>query len=172
MKASDFQEGDIYLDTNFLYHFLRPIPEYRREILAFFQKIAEGRIRAFTCVGTFDELAYRILLALIKDKYGGNPIGLLRKRTRAMLKEFYPKTQGVLLLLESLPNLETLSVTRTELSQMIDELTSVMLLPRDALHLAVMKNHNIHYIASDDRDFDGVEGIERVWMYNPPLIEK
>ena len=168
MKASDFQEGDIYLDTNFLYHFLRPIPEYRREILAFFQRVEEGKIRSFTCVNTFDELTYRILLAVIKDKYGGNPIESLRKRRRTMLEEFYPRVQEVPLLLKSLPNLEVLPVTKTELSRMVDDLTSVILLPRDALHLAVMKNHGVHYIASDDKDFDDIEGIERVWMYNPP----
>jgi predicted nucleic acid-binding protein len=170
MKADDFQEGDIYVDTNFLYHFLRPIPEYRQKILAFFQRVEGGKIHAFTCVITFDELAYRILLALIKDKYGSNPTGLLRDQTRAMLKEFYPKVQEVLLVLKSLPNLEFLSVTEAELSEMIDELTSFMLLPRDALHLAVARRHSIHYIASDDRDFDDIEGIERVWMYNPPSM--
>lgn len=169
MQASDFQEGDIYLDTNFFYHLLRPIPKYKPIIQAFFQRIEAGQIRAFTSVSTFDELTYRLLLSAIKDKYGSNPIELLRNQTSDMLKEFYPNLKEVLLMLKSLPNITILSLTEAELSRMIDELTSAMLLPRDALHLAVMKNHEIHYIASDDRDFDKIEGIERVWLYNPPV---
>ena len=88
-----------------------------------------------------------------------------------MLEEFYPEIQETLLVLKCFPNLKLLSVTESELSKMIGELTSAMLLPRDALQLAVMRNHDIHYIASDDSDFDNIEGIERVWMYNPPLME-
>lgn len=168
MQASDFQEGDIYLDTNFFYHFLRPIPRYRGVIQAFFQRIEGGQIRAFTSVNTFDELAYRLLLSAIKDRYNGNPIELLRNQTSDMLREFYPSVQEVLLMLKSLPNLTILSLTESELSRMIDNLSSDMLLPRDALHLAVIENHGIRYMATDDRDFDKVEGIERVWLYNPP----
>ena len=170
MIVSSFFGDRIYLDTNFLYCFIRPIPEYNYEILTFFKKIEEGRIHAYTCVNTFDELAYRLLLALIKDKYAVNPIDLLRKSARDMMDEFYPKIQSVLLGLKSFPNLELLALTTQELSQMINALTYDKLMPRDALHLAVMRNHDINFIASDDRDFDGIEGIERIWIYNPPSV--
>jgi predicted nucleic acid-binding protein len=33
---------------------------------------------------------------------------------------------------------------------------------RDALHAAVMLNHGIHHIATFDRDFDRIPGIERI----------
>lgn len=162
MRVNSFSGDRIYLDTNFIYFFIRPIPEYNYEILAFFKKIEEGRIHAYTCVNTFDELAYRLLLALIKDKYALNPIDLLRKRATDMMNEFYPKIQSVLLELKSFPNLELLALTSHELSQMISDLTYAKLMPRDALHLAVMKNHGINFIASDDRDFDGIDGVERI----------
>ena len=169
MQISDFQEGDVFIDTNFFYHYLRPPSQYMDQIIAFFQRIEVGRIHGFTSVGVFDELAYRRLLLYIKDQYGGNPFDLLRQQRQAMLQEFYPNVQEDLLAVRSFPNLETLPMTVIDLSQVIDDLTSVMLLPRDALHLAVMRNHGISCIATDDRDFDGVEGIERVWLYNPPL---
>jgi predicted nucleic acid-binding protein len=168
MKASSFLGDRVYLDTNFIYCFIRPMPEYNYEILTFFKKIEEGRIHAYTCVSTFDELAYRLLLALIKDKYAVNPIDLLRKCARDMMKEFYPKIQSVLLELKSFPNLELLALTSHELFQMIYDLTYAKLMPRDMLHLAVMKNYGVSFIASDDRDFDGIEGVERIWLYNPP----
>jgi len=168
MKVSNFLGDRIYLDTNFIYCFIRPIPEYNYEILTFFKKIEEGRIHAYTCVNTFDELAYRLLLALIKDKYALNPIDLLRKRPRDMMKEFYPKIQSVLSELKSFPNLELFALTSRELCQMIYDLTYARLMPRDALHLAVMRSHGVSFIASDDRDFDEIEGIERIWLHNPP----
>ena len=36
--------------------------------------------------------------------------------------------------------------------------------PSDAFHIAVMKTHNISTIASEDREFDKIGGIKRVWL--------
>lgn len=35
---------------------------------------------------------------------------------------------------------------------------------RDAIHAAVMLNHEVHRIATFDRGFDGIEGIERLTL--------
>ena len=43
----------------------------------------------------------------------------------------------------------------------LDLIESINLKPRDALHVAIAKEHNIDEILSDDSDFDVVEGIER-----------
>lgn len=37
-----------------------------------------GSLAAYTSVLTFDELGYRLLLALIKDNYPGSPLERLR----------------------------------------------------------------------------------------------
>jgi hypothetical protein len=42
------------------------------------------------------------------------------------------------------------------------------LLPRDALHLAIIQRLGITAIASDDVDFDRVAGLNRYWVINPP----
>ena len=160
---------DIYLDTNFIYHFLLPIPECKQAIFGFFQQIKERKISAYTCVNTFDELSYRLLLAAVKDKYGVNPIEFIRDQKQVAMNAFYPDLVKVLIMLRSIPNMNILPLTTNELSRMIQELTSINLLPRDALPLAVMRNHGICFIASDDRDFDGIKSVERIWMYNPPL---
>lgn len=34
--------------------------------------------------------------------------------------------------------------------------------PRDAIHLAVMEHHDLRRILSTDRDFDAIDGVERV----------
>ncbi|MFP3321264.1 MAG: type II toxin-antitoxin system VapC family toxin [Acidilobus sp.] len=36
--------------------------------------------------------------------------------------------------------------------------------PSDALHVAVMLNNSIRRILSEDRDFDKVKEVERVWL--------
>ena len=172
MWIGDCQEGSVFIDTNFYYQLLRPLPEYRDDILAFFGRIEEEGIQAFTTVGVFDELAYRILLAEIKDRYGGNPLDLLRGQMREMLQEFYPSVQSVLTQVQSFPNQQILPVVEADLSLMVENLTHVHLLPRDAVYLALMRNHGLERIATDDQDFDGLAGIERVWLANPPVVEE
>lgn len=36
--------------------------------------------------------------------------------------------------------------------------------PSDALHVAVMMKNNIKYVVSEDREFDKVEDIKRIWI--------
>ncbi len=85
-----FTSGTIYLDTMILYTFLRAGSTTRPVLREFFQRIEGGDINAYTSVLTFDELAYRLLLALIKDKYGGSPLEQLRQNETEMMAKFYP----------------------------------------------------------------------------------
>ena len=39
-----------------------------------------------------------------------------------------------------------------------------LLKPSDALHVAAMLNNGVRVIASEDEDFDRVEGIRRLWV--------
>jgi hypothetical protein len=55
----------IYLDTMLPYLLLRGLEP---AVKPFFQRIDRGELMAYTSVLTFDELAYRLLLALIKDR--------------------------------------------------------------------------------------------------------
>lgn len=167
MKVSEFKTGRFYIDTNFFHHFLRPDPKYKPLTDRLFQRIEDGEVRAFTTVLVFDELAYRLLLALVKDKYDGNPLGLLRAKHQHMLTEFYPTVAKTIGKVKSIPHLEILDITGTDINGMLKNMSKFLLMPRDALHISVMKRNRLKYIASDDRSFDCVEDIERIWLYNP-----
>jgi predicted nucleic acid-binding protein len=59
-------------------------------------------------------------------------------------------------------------VETTDLDRMLDNIRTFSLLPRDALHTAIIQRLNLTAIASDDTDFDRVQGLERHWIINPP----
>ena len=74
---SAFTGSTLYLDTMTFYAFLRdPEPAAR----SLFTRIANGQLQARTSVLTFDELTHKMLLALIRDNYGGSPLDHLRDR--------------------------------------------------------------------------------------------
>ena len=68
---TSFTGTALYLDTMAPYALLRGIEPTAQ---ALFARVEAGELRAYTSVLTFDELAYRLLLALIGDRYSGSPL--------------------------------------------------------------------------------------------------
>ena len=88
---TDFAGRALYLDTMIFYAFLRT--EVAKPL---FTRIEMGSLEAYTSVLTFDELTYKLLLALIRDNYPGSPLEHLRDQEEAMIAEFYPRLAPLL----------------------------------------------------------------------------
>lgn len=73
---TDFTGDALYLDTMIPYALLRGIDP---AVQSLFARIEAGEPVAYTSVLTFDELTYRMLLALIQDHYGRSPLEHLRR---------------------------------------------------------------------------------------------
>lgn len=63
-----------------------------------------------------------------------------------------------------LPYVELLSLGDREYQSAVDVLVKYHINPSDALHVSAMKQNKIGKIASEDREFDKIRGIERVWL--------
>jgi predicted nucleic acid-binding protein len=155
---TDFTGGSLYLDTMIPYALLRAIDPASQTLFA---RIQAGEIVAFTSVLTFDELTYRLLLALIRDQYGGSPLEHLRDNGLKMIAQFYPTIEPYLTQLRHFPNLTLLEITASYLEAMSQAILQHHLKPRDALHLAAMQKCGCFNLASQDNDFDHVPGIQR-----------
>jgi len=166
-SITEFLEGEIYLDTMMLYAFLRAEPKARPVIGAFFERIETGAVTAYTSVLTFDELAYRLILARIKDKYGGLPLERLRDEEQAMLAEFVPEVVSRLQLLKVLPHLHLVGVAPADLDAMLANMSGFSLRPRDALHLTAMRCAGCANLASNDHHFDAISDITRFAVVLP-----
>lgn len=126
-----------------------------------FTRIETGTIQAYTSVLTFDELTYKLLLALIRDHYAGSPLDYLRDQEEAMIAEFYPRLAPLLAQLLSYPNLTVVDVTIADIALMGDNISRYHLRPRDALHLAAMQACGCFALLSHDADFDRVAEVQR-----------
>lgn len=158
LRLADFSGDALYLDTMVPYALLRGLDSVAQSL---FSRIEQGELQAFTSVLTFDELAYRTLLALIRDNYSGSPLDQLRQHEEAMITEFYPQLAPKLEHLRNFPNLFLLDVTATDLTEMDNAIIRYSLRPRDALHLAAMQKCNCLNIASNDAHFDRVSAVQR-----------
>lgn len=148
----------IYVDTMLPYLLLRGVDP---AIKTFFERIERGDLSAYTSALTFDELAYRLTLAFIKDRYPGSPLDHLRNEETKMLAEFAPPVVALLRRLSDLPHLIVLDVLSSDLDMMNDAMSRHLLRPRDALHFAAMQRIDCFDLASNDPHFDRVPTIQR-----------
>jgi predicted nucleic acid-binding protein len=155
---SAFSGDTLYLDTTILYALLRGIEPGAQTL---FTRIETGELRASTSVLTFDELAYRMLLALIRDQYGASPLERLRNQEQQMIEEFYPRLAPRMLQLRTFPNLILVEVAPADLDAMDEAMLTYHLRPRDALHLAAMQKCECLDLVSHDPDFDRVPAVRR-----------
>jgi predicted nucleic acid-binding protein len=168
MKLDTVTVGRVYVDVNVFYMYLRPDPEHLSSLRVFLERVTNGDITAYTSVLTMDELFYRFLLARIKDTYERNPLDVLREDAEEAIERCSSEIEVALRKLVRLPHLELAPVLKDDFPRMLDNINNFALLPRDALHIAVMQRLGVDEIATDDADFDRVTGLQRHWLFNAP----
>jgi predicted nucleic acid-binding protein len=155
---TNFSGTALYLDTMIPYALLRGLDP---SVQQFFSRIQTGEIQAFTSVLTFDELAYRLVLALIRDYYGASPLDHLRKNEEKMIAQFYPLISPHLTQLRNFPNLSLVDISASDIEVMNDTILQYHIKPRDALHYAAMQKCGCFNLVSQDSDFDRLPVIQR-----------
>jgi predicted nucleic acid-binding protein len=168
MRLDKVLDGSVYVDTNVLYMYLRADPNHLPKIRLFLERMVRGELQVFVGIPVLDELLYRLLLARVKDATGQNPLNVLHKDLVGAIATHGNVIEAAVRKLAALPNLELVGVKKDDLNRMLNNMNTFFLLPRDALHLAIVQRLDIMGIASDDTDFDRVAGLNRHWVVNPP----
>jgi predicted nucleic acid-binding protein len=109
----------------------------------------------------FDELAYRLILAMIRDAYPGSPLERLRDEEERMIKQFYPVIAPQLLQVRHFPHLTIIEVTAADIDAMNAAILEYAVKPRDSLHVAAMQKCGCLDLVSQDADFDRIPFIRR-----------
>lgn len=168
MRLDECTSGDLYVDTNVWYMYLRADPAQQHTLTTFLGRVVRGAIEAFASILVLDELYYRLLLARIKDATGRNPLEVLRADLAGAIAAYGEVIDAALRKLMGLPHIHLVGVENADFSGMLNNVRVYGLLPRDALHVTVMQRLGLRAIASDDTDFDRVTTLTRHWVINPP----
>jgi predicted nucleic acid-binding protein len=149
-----------YLDTNFIYAHLRskrggalgPVEAWRARVLN--EMDGNGVISGLV----IDELAYRLILAWLRDDGDGDPLATYRIDARTVMHAMRRRLAATWRAVDSL----SLELQPTEHS-VIDRAKALMsrpgLSPRDAFHAAHALAADCTLIASGDTDFNQVPGL-------------
>lgn len=153
-----------YLDTNFIYAHLRakrgatlgPVETWRARVLS---EMDDGGGVISSLV--MDELAYRLLLAWLRDDGDSDPLSTYRTDARKVMRAARRRLAATWRAVDSL----SLELQPTEYA-VIEDAKALMaqpgLPPRDAFHAAHALRAGCSLIASSDTGFDDVSGLRRM----------
>jgi predicted nucleic acid-binding protein len=129
----------VFIDTNIAMYAAGSAHPHREPALRFLARVQAGEIEGWTNAEVLQEVLHRYWS---------------EKRLEFGLA-VYERFAGIC------PRV--LDVTLADLDRACHILSQVSNVGvRDAIHAAVMLNHGIHHIATFDRDFDRIPGIERI----------
>lgn len=153
-----------YLDTNFLYVHLRsgrseapqPFEDWRDRVLA--QVTVDGGVISAL---VHDELAYRLILAWLRDDGVGDPLSAYRADARAAMRAVRRRLTATWRALDSL-SLEMMPTDNVVVERARSLMAHPGLAPRDSFHAAHALVADCDLIASTDTAFDDVPGLRRL----------
>jgi len=153
-----------YLDTNFIYAHLRakrgatlgPVEAWRARVLS---EIDDGGGVISALV--LDELAYRLVLAWLRDDGDDDPLSTFRRDAGVAMRSVRSRLTSAWRSVDSLA-LELQPGGHTVVERAKSLMSQPGLAPRDAFHAAHALEAGCDLIASSDAGFDQVTGLRRV----------
>ena len=132
----------IFIDSNLLIYLnTTKTPKWRKTYENFYLNLLLN-YKAYTDVLVLDELLY-----ISKKKYN-IPYNITTEFIESIV----------------LPYMEILPLTEKEYQKAAEILKTHNIKPSDALHIATMTTNNITKIASEDKEYDKIKEITRIWL--------
>ncbi|MGO8747748.1 MAG: type II toxin-antitoxin system VapC family toxin [Thermoguttaceae bacterium] len=162
MTFDDLPAGvSAFLDANSLVYPFAPEPVFGPPCAQLLRRIENQELLAFTATHVLSEVAHRLMAIEAVQKFGW-PVRGIAQRLRQhpahvqQLRTFHQTVERILqsrvrILAVSPPWIATAAI----LSQQTGRLSN------DALIVAVMQNHGLVNLASNDADFDRMPGLTR-----------
>lgn len=156
--------AEVFIDSNiFIYHFSN-LEKFADGCFHFFKRIEEAKIIGCTSTLVIAEVLHRLMIIEASKKFSFLP--------KDVIKHLKSNPDKITLLtnhLESVIYIEKLGISVITVSFEDIKLGSQFkrkfrLFTNDAINLAVMKNNNIGYLASNDSDFERVDFLT---LYKP-----
>lgn len=158
-------EQPIYIDSNIFIYTILKNAKYIHSCKTFLTKVEHGHLNAIISPLVLDEVAYRIIVETLKDKLTVNSsVNILRKIDANPILMEYTKAElaAFMFILNNYKGLKTVSTPSSTGIKSLRYIMEYNLLPRDAMHLAIIKHYKIKHIATNDTHFNIIPDLD-VW---------
>jgi len=162
MILADLPAGaSLFLDANILVYHFEPHPVLGPACNQLMQSIENDQVRGLTSTHVLSEMAHRLMAmeaSLLPGWSAAKVVQRLRQQP-AVLQSLTRFRSAVQTVLQS--HIEVLTIAPAVIAAAAGISQQTGLLSNDALIVAVMQNHGLSNLASNDADFDRVPGLTR-----------
>lgn len=162
MTFADLRSGTaVFLDSNTLvYHFISE-PRFGVASTDLLERIEQGDLSGYTSAHVLSEMTHRLMTveACLVANRASQGIVLWLRNHPSVVQQLTRYRQAIDEV-NAIP-IQVLPITGPLLSRAADLSRQFGLLTNDALIVAVMQDHGLVHLASNDADFDRVPGISR-----------
>lgn len=158
---ADIPKGkSVFLDANIFHFYLRGPSSLQRACILLLERIERKDIGGYTSTLVLDEIIYKILLKKIEEKHKKNPLTVLQKNPKE-IGAHSPEIRKAVDIILGIEGLTVLAVEIHHVEEAIEFMQRYSILPRDAIHLSVMRAMECGDLVSADSDFDRVADLNR-----------
>jgi predicted nucleic acid-binding protein len=163
---SAIPEGVVcYLDATIFYYHLVDVPPLSDDCSDLLTRIERGHVQGVTSSVAVAEATHKVMLADVVQRHGVDHSGLIaRLKRHPELLDGLTNHQRVTATVRGL-RLPVEAITLDLLARGAELSSQKRLLTNDALTLTVMQKLGVTTLATNDDDFDAIEGIT---VYKPP----
>jgi len=153
-----------YIDTNFLFAYSRRASQDPDPRLDSWRRLVDHELGADPGVISglvLDELAYRAVLAWLRDSGDTNPMSTFRKSAPAVMRRMRGRLRRLWKAIDEM-DFEIAVTDRSVTRRAMDLMSEPALSPRDAFHAAHALDSGCPVIVSSDPDYDRLAALRRV----------
>ncbi len=153
----------VFIDANIFLYEVFDHPKFGESAYRILKDVENGAIEGVTSTLVLDEVLHKMILIEASDKFQisiKETVSFLKKNHKEipLLEASWKDIDRI----QEIENLTVRGISPDVFKSSINVAKANMLLTHDALHIAVMKYESISDIATNDSDFERIEGIT-VW---------
>lgn len=159
----------LYWDASFLINAIYDRGTWHDECTAFAARLDQSETVSYVSTLALDETWFVLLQLLISDDYPGAPFWRVLNTDRSVISTYVDRLETITNDIYANPRIRVVSVASSAPRSALYNMRAFHLLPRDAMHLAAMRQHKVEHIVTTDADFLSVSGI-LIYTCNPAIL--
>ncbi len=159
----------IYWDASFVVNFSHADSPFYGECAEYVARLKAANTRCFVSALTLDEVWFVLLQLFVTRDFAPRKFWKVYEQNPAVILAYLDQIEKITAQFYEQSQVQVLGIASRSPLGALENMRQFHLLPRDATHLAIMRQHHIPAIVTLDADFQVVEGIT-IFTCNPNLL--
>ena len=159
----------LYWDANFIVNSAHADARWHKECESFNARLLQSQTISYVSTLALDESWFTLLQFMINDDYPDKLFWRIVNDDPSVITDYVDRLEKITEDFYANPQIRVVSISSRAPRRALKNMREFHLLPRDAMHLAAMRQHKIEHIVTTDADFLSVSGIS-IFTCNPAIL--